>query len=88
MNKKLICQPYRDYNYYICSTYKKMNTGVCTKHSTRSDKLEQIVLAVIQKQIELAVEMDELLDSISESNRSCWSSIPTTRTDFSHKSSI
>lgn len=69
MNKKLICQPYRDYNYYICSTYKKMNTGVCTKHSTRSDKLEQIVLAVIQKQIELAVEMDELLDCISRIKR-------------------
>ena len=66
MNKKLISQPYKDYCYYICSTFKKMNSGACTKHTIRSDKLGEAVLTVIQKQIELAVEMDDLLESISQ----------------------
>ena len=66
MNKKLISQPYKNYCYYICSTFKKMNSGACTKHTIRSDKLSNAVLTVIQKQIELAVEMDDLLDAISQ----------------------
>lgn len=66
MNKKLISQPYKNYCYYICSTFKKMNSDACTKHTIRSDKLGEAVLTVIQKQIELAVEMDDLLESISQ----------------------
>jgi len=66
MAKKLISQPYKDYHYYICSTYKKMNSGACTKHTIRTDKLSDAVLTVVQKQVELAVEMDDLLDRISQ----------------------
>ena len=32
MNRKTISQPYRNYYYYICSTFKKQHSGACTKH--------------------------------------------------------
>lgn len=67
MNRKRISQPYRDYDYYICSTFKKMKKGACTKHTIRSDRLEHVVLVTLQKQIALAVEMEELMTAI----RSC-----------------
>ncbi len=69
MNRKHISQPHGDYHYYICATYKKMNQGACTKHTIRSDRLEQGVLQAVQQQIALAVEMDELLASIHENTR-------------------
>lgn len=68
MNRKLISQPYADYGYYICSTFKKMNHGVCTKHTIRSDKLEQAVLETIKAHISLAVSLDEVLCAIREKN--------------------
>ena len=69
MNKKLISQPYKDYNYFICSTFKKMDRSACTKHTIRSDKLEQAVLSTLQSQISLAVSMDELLTQIKSEDK-------------------
>lgn len=72
MNRKLISQPYRNYHYYICSTFKKQHSGACTKHTIRSDRLEQAVLEALRHQIALAVEMDELVTEINRSStRSC-----------------
>ena len=67
MNRKLISQPHRDYYYYICSTFKKQHSGACTKHTIRSDRLEQAVLETLRSQIALAVEMDELIAEINRS---------------------
>ena len=67
MNRKMISQPYRDYYYYICSTFKKQHSGACTKHTIRSDRLEQAVLETLRHQIALAVEMDELIAEINHS---------------------
>lgn len=67
MNRKLISQPYGDYHYYICSTFKKQHSGACTKHTIRSDRLEQAVLEALRHQIALAVEMDELIAVINQS---------------------
>ena len=67
MNRKLISQPHRDYYYYICSTFKKQHSGACTKHTIRSDRLEQAVLETLRHQIALAVEMDELIAEINRS---------------------
>ena len=68
MNRKLISQPHRDYYYYICSTFKKQHSGACTKHTIRSDRLEQAVLETLRSQIALAVEMDELIAEINHSS--------------------
>lgn len=67
MNRKLISQPYRNYGYYVCSTFKKMNQGACTKHTIRSDKLEKAVLETIKTHIALAVSLEEVLNGIKES---------------------
>ena len=67
MNRKLISQPHRDYYYYICSTFKKQHSGACTKHTIRSDRLEQAVLETLRSQIALAVEMGELIAEINRS---------------------
>ena len=63
MNRK----PYGSYHYYICSTFKKQHSGACTKHTIRSDRLEQAVLETLRSQIALAVEMDELIAEINRS---------------------
>jgi len=70
MNKKNISQPYKEYVYYVCSTFKKMSKGACTKHTIRSDRLEEMILIAIKKQIELAVSMDELIVEIEETGSS------------------
>ena len=67
MHKKNISQPYATYNYYVCSTYKKMSSNDCTKHTIRSDKIEKVLLVAIQKQIELAVRMEDIISDISKS---------------------
>ena len=67
MNRKTISQPYRNYYYYICSTFKKQHSGACTKHTIRSDRLEQAVLETLRSQIALAVEMDALIAEINRS---------------------
>lgn len=67
MNRKQISQPYGSYHYYICSTFKKQHSGACTKHTIRSDRLEQAVLETLRSQIALAVEMDELIAEINQS---------------------
>ncbi len=64
MNHRKITQPYGEYHYYYCSTYKKM--GNCTKHSIRSDHLELAVLQALRQQISLAVEMDQVIDAINQ----------------------
>ena len=67
MNRKRISQPYGDSHYYICSTFRKQHSGACTKHTIRSDRLEQAVLETLRHQIALAVEMDELIAEINRS---------------------
>lgn len=69
MNRKLISQPYADYMYYICSTFKKMDHASCTKHTIRSDKVEAAVLEVLRKQIDLAVDMDSVIKRINETGK-------------------
>ncbi len=67
MHRKQISQPYGDYYYYICSTFKKQAKGACTKHTIRSDKLEKAVLEALRMQIALAVDMDKLISDINQS---------------------
>jgi len=67
MNKKHISSGNKKYFYYVCNTYKKRGKDICTKHSIRTDNLEKAILDSIQVQINLALEFDELLDTINKS---------------------
>ncbi len=66
MNKKTIIQPYKRYDYYVCSTYKKFDRTACTKHTIRSDVLEKAVLTTLNQYITFAVDYDELSRQIDE----------------------
>ncbi len=64
MQKRTVKQPYRTYEYYCCSTYKKLHSKACTKHAIRADAVEEAVLAALNGYIRLAVDFDRLLERV------------------------
>ncbi len=50
--------------YFVCGSYLQWKQ--CTRHTTRVKKLNETVLAVIQKYVLLAVETEELLKSLQK----------------------
>ncbi|MDD3415788.1 MAG: recombinase family protein [Lachnospiraceae bacterium] len=52
------------YNYFHCSTYKGGNG--CSSHLINAEKLEQIVLETIQKQIALVMDAQTVLNQIEK----------------------
>ena len=67
MSKKTNKLPYGTYRYYKCSTKRKQ--GKCTNHTIRIDKLENVVLAYLQKMIELAVEYDKVMEQVNRNRK-------------------
>ena len=52
-------------SYYACRTFTDKSKSRCTRHSIREDTLTSVVLAAVQKQIELVSPLSELIDQIS-----------------------
>lgn len=53
--------------YYVCSA-NKSDRSICSKHSIREDILNEAVLTTVQRQIEVALDLDRALqrmDSMS-----------------------
>ncbi len=67
MNKKHIHQSYKDYYYYICSSFKKSGSKACTKHAIRAEKVIEVVFEIIKQYINIAITMDSLIDFINKS---------------------
>ena len=65
MNKKTNAHSYATYHYYRCVTARKMKKSACGNHTIRIDKLEEAVLTVIQNMVDVAIEMDEILNKIN-----------------------
>lgn len=65
MSRKHHHHDYGDYTYLVCTTHTKIDKTICSKHTTRADKLEKIVLSAIQTQVALAVDMDEAIKIIN-----------------------
>ena len=65
MQKRTVKQPNKTYEYYICSTYRKMHSTLCTKHAIRVEVLEEAVLTTLNKYIQLAVDFDKLIEKIN-----------------------
>ena len=65
MNKKTNAHSYATYHYYRCVTARKMKKSACSNHTIRIDKLEEAVLAVVQNMVDVAVEMDEIIQKIN-----------------------
>lgn len=55
------------YHYYTCVTYDLQTKAACTRHTMRSDVLEKTVFTVLSKYIEIAVDMDSLIERINSS---------------------
>ena len=73
--KALRRNPSNGFAYYACRTYTEKSKLHCTKHSIREDVLSGLVLAAIQKQIEL---LDGLADIVEQADMSA-------RTDTGNK---
>ena len=67
MNKKTNVHDYATYHYYRCSTARKMRKSACSNHTIRIDKMENAVLVTIQKMIDVAIELSEVLEAINKS---------------------
>jgi len=52
--------------YFYCTSYVKKKT--CSKHTTRKNNLEEMVLKIINNQIELVIDLDNKIDSIIREN--------------------
>jgi len=65
MQRRTVTQPYKTYHYYNCASYRKMKQ--CTKHAIQVETLEASVLAVLQKYVAVAVEMEGLIAAINAS---------------------
>ena len=76
MNKHTNVHSYGTYRYYKCVTARKLNKSACTNHSIRIDKLEKAVLVTVQKMIETATELSDILLRIESS--------PKRKTETSH----
>ena len=64
MLRRSVARGNRKFHYYVCSGNKK-GWG-CSSHSFECSKLEAVVLNAIQKQIQLIVEIDDLLQATGE----------------------
>lgn len=69
MIRKTIRQPYGEYTYYVCSTYTKRDKNACTKHTVKSEWLEEKVLAAIRSQMEVALDMERAKNSMGAGER-------------------
>lgn len=69
MCKKTTNNKIKTYYYYVCKTYRKKSTNACSKHTIRSDYLEKVVLESIKMQINLAVEMEKMIEKINKSEK-------------------
>lgn len=62
MVRRRVTQSGKQYTYFHCSSYK--NGQGCTSHLISAEKLEELVLRTIKKQIELVCRAEEVLKSI------------------------
>lgn len=54
------------YQYYICSTYRKKSNKLCTKHTIKVENLEKAILKAINFHIDLLENTEQLLKQISK----------------------
>lgn len=59
----------KEYIYYNCSHYKHFGkSSLCSPHTVKEEVLIPIILKTIQKQIDLAVELDKVLEKVNKAN--------------------
>ena len=66
MSTRSVTRSGKRFNYYVCSTYKR-GKG-CSNHGISQEKLETVVFHAIQNQIMAVVEMDKLMEQVTEND--------------------
>ncbi len=66
MMRSKIHSGYKDYLYYFCTTFKNRGKHLCTKHSIRAEKVERVILEFIKFNVELALEIEPILQFINQ----------------------
>lgn len=69
MNRHTNKHSYGTYEYFVCSSYKKVSHNICSRHTLRVDKLEKAVLEAIRIQVSFAVEIDEVLAELEKAKK-------------------
>lgn len=54
----------KNHGYYVCRTNREKSPGACFRHSVSEARLEQAVLAAVQRQIELTEDLETLVREI------------------------
>lgn len=54
------------YEYYICGTYRKKSSKLCTKHTLKVEELNDSVLEIIKLHIELLIDTENMLNRITK----------------------
>lgn len=67
MSKKVNKHSYGVYRYYRCSTNQKMKKCACGNHTIRIDKMEKALTVTIQKMIDAAIQMSDIIEKIDNS---------------------
>lgn len=67
MQKRVVRQKNKVYEYYVCSSYKKFHS--CSKHSIRLDLLEKTVLTFLNRYIKIAVDFDKTIEKMNAQAR-------------------
>lgn len=65
MFRKTVNSSGKRYVYYVCSA-NKLDKVLCSKHTIREDTLNAAVLATVQRQIEVILEMEKALGQMEE----------------------
>lgn len=63
MQKRTVKQKNKIYEYYVCSSYKRLHK--CSKHAVRTDLLERTVLTFLNKYINVAVDFDRAIERMN-----------------------
>lgn len=66
MCRRVVTRSRKKFYYYVCWNYK--NNHSCTSHNFSQEKLEEAVLHAIQGQIAMVVELEELLQQVTNSD--------------------
>ncbi len=70
MVRRTVKQPYKTYDYFVCSTYKKLHSKACTKHAVRAEALESAILTALNEYIRFAVDFDRLCEKVNKAQKS------------------
>lgn len=66
-HKRMTKTSAKKFTYYICTTNRQVSKEACSRHSIRSDYLEEAVLEAIKKQIATIIDLSKIANQVNKS---------------------